>query len=258
MIDVTAFIMGIAPPQRLNWLYDSINYLDKQNFPFKKKILSIDQFRGHTVPSYLVDYFSSKGWTVLLDSYGSRVKSMDRIFSEIDSEYLFYNEDDVLADLPSPDILDTVFNTKINDKECGMISMTLGGTQFDPESNFIGDLAKMLENKILIKNEFLVFKRMEEFKNSWFFEFPGLWINTKLFESCHIQAKKEHGQVEQALTKAYFNLGLNDLYYKSSICKSNALDILLHDPFKVNSHCRFLTNLDPQQGKSPFGGNHHY
>jgi len=257
-IDVTAYIMGIAHPQRLEWLKTNIDHLEKQNFPFVKKIISIDQFNGHVVPTDLVKYFEDYGWVVLLDSHKSRVASMDRAFNMIDTEFIFYNEDDVLSDLPKIEDLTKTFNTDINGRSCGMISMTLGGTQYDAPSGNIGDLRYMTQNIIIDSNGYIIFRRLEEYKNSWFFEFPGLWIRTSLFKDCHNKAKGLGGQIEQSLTSSYVSNGFINNFYKASICKKDSLNILLNDGSKVNSHCRLLINLDPSQGNSPFGGNHFY
>lgn len=257
-IDVTSYIMGIAHPQRLEWLKLNIDLMDQQMFPFSKKIISIDQFDGYTVPKELVDYFENKGWVVLLDSHRSRILSMDRAFNEIDSDYIFYNEDDVLVTFPKMEDLYDVFNTKINNRTCGMISMTLGGTQYDSPSGNIGDLKFMEENCILKSEDYMIFRRLEEFRNPWFFEFPGLWVKTNLFKNCHNTSKSIGGQIEQGLTLAYEKLGFIETYYKCSIAKKDSIDILLKDGSKVNSHCRLLTNLDPSQGNSPLGGNHFY
>lgn len=257
-IDVTAYIMGIAHPQRLGWLKLNIDSMDGQNFPFKKKIISIDQFNGHFVPSDLVEYFEDKGWIVLLDSHKSRIASMDRAFEMIDTEYMFYNEDDVLSTLPNVEDLTEAFNTEVDGRKCGMISMTLGGTQYDGPSGNIGDLRHMMENVIVESDEYVIFRRLEEFKSPWFFEFPGLWIRTSLFRDCHNKSKGNGGQIEQGLTRTYISSGYINNYYKSSVAKKDALSILLEDGNKVNSHCRLLTNLDPSQGNSPLGGNHFY
>ena len=112
-IDVTAFIMGIAHPNRMEWLKNTISYMDNQNFPFKKKIVSIDQFNGHSVLDSDVKFLEEKGWVVLLDSHKSRILSMDRAFNLIDTDYIFYNEDDVMADMPKIEDLSSVFNTRI-------------------------------------------------------------------------------------------------------------------------------------------------
>jgi hypothetical protein len=257
-IDVTAYIMGIAHPKRLEWLKITVDYMDQQMFPFKNKIISIDQFNGYTVPLEVTKYFEKSGWTVLLDSHKSRIASMDRAFSIIDTEYMFYNEDDVMAKMPDINDLTKVFEKEIGGRKCGMISMTLGGTQYDAKSGNIGDLKHMMENVIIKSDEYVIFRRLEEFKNAWFFEFPGLWIKTDLFKNCHNKSKGLGGQIEQSLTRTYINNGYINNYYKCSIAKTNALDTLLLDGSKVNTHCRLLTNLDPSQGNSPLGGNHFY
>jgi PleD family two-component response regulator len=110
MIDITAFIMGTCRPQRLAWLEQTMDYLDSQNFPFVKKILAIDEFDGFTFPKRLDDKFADRGWIIIIDSHKSRVKSMDHAFELIDSEYVFYNEEDVMATMPIPDDLEYIFN----------------------------------------------------------------------------------------------------------------------------------------------------
>ena len=173
---ITAFIMGIAHPDRRRWLLETITHMDQQNFPFTKKIVSIDQFDGHTVYFSTIKSLEDSGWVVLIDNFKSRIASMDRAFNLFDTEYVFYNEDDVKANLPKIEDLEFTFNHEIDGRKCGMISMTLGGTQFDSASNFIGDLKFMEDNKIMGNDEYLIFRRMEEFRNDWFFEFPGLFI----------------------------------------------------------------------------------
>lgn len=260
---ITALILGICPPIRLEWLKNNVDYLDAQNFPFEKKIIAIDEFHGYQMPKNLKEYFESNGWEVLVDTHMSRSKTMDHAFSIINTEYVFYNEDDVLSKMPKLEDLEKVFNTKIDNKECGMISMTLGGTQFDPsiddgEFKFIGDLKYMNDNTILQNEEYRIFKRDFKFANAWFFEFPGLIIRTDLFKRCHEGAKRRGGQVEQALTTSFMEDGFKEKYYKCSVAKLNALEYLKINPMSVNTECRLLTNLDVNQGNSPLGGNHNY
>lgn len=258
-MDITAFIMGIAHPQRLSWLKQNIENLDSQNFPFVKKIVAIDQFNNHFVPVEFVNFLKKNGWDVQLHSYRSRKLSTDDVLNNIDSDFLFYNEDDVLSTLPNIEDLEKVFNTNIDGRECGMISMTLGGTIFNPENNNnIGDLNYINDNIILECENYDFFRRMEEYRNDVFFEFPGMFIRTEIFKKSHEHAKQCHGWVESALTAGYFFNKFDEKYYKSSVCKKNTLNILNDDYRKINSHCRLLTNLDPHQGSSPFGGDHIY
>lgn len=85
-----------------------------------------------------------------------------------------------------------------------------------------------------------------------------MFIRTDLFKKCHELAKTKHGQIEQALTSAYFGEKFQDSYYKCSIAKIDALDILQKNAMLVNSDCRLLTNLDVNQGGNPHMGNHNY
>lgn len=263
MIDITAFIMGISHPQRIEWLKLNLLNLDSQNFPFVKKIVAIDQFNGHTVDQSLVDELQKRGWIVELHSHRSRKLSTEKVLNMIESNYIFYNEDDVISTLPNINDLEKVFETYVGNRKCGMISMTLGGTKFDPntrdgEHQFIGDLKHIEDNKILSCENYVFFRRMEEYRNDVFFEFPGLFVRTEIFKKSHEFGSKIGGWIETALTSGYFANNFDKIYYKSSICKKNSLEILKSDCMKVNSHCRLLTNLDPHQGSSPFGGNHQY
>ena len=183
---------------------------------------------------------------------------MDRAFSYIDTDIIFYNEDDVLVDLPTVDDVRFVFDKNIDDRKCGMLSLALGGTQYNSAVGNLGDLRFMEDNTIISNDDYRIFQRLEEYKSAWFFEFPGLFIKTDLFKECHNKAKGLGKQIEQALTISYLDNGYSEKYYKASIAKSNALSILLEDGSKVNSHCRLLTNLDPSQGNSPLGGCHNY
>lgn len=260
-MNITALILGICPPQRLLWLKQSVNFLDKQNFPFVKKIIAVDEFRGYKMPHKLKQYFESKGWLVLVDSHMSRTKSMDHAFSLIDSEYIFYNEDDVMATMPRIEDLTKIF-TEIKDarRTCGMLSLTLGGSKSHFPKNKYGDLNKVKDNILLQNDDYLVFKRLEKDRNDWFFEFPALFIKTDLFRLCHSRAKKTFPgmQVEMGLTKAWFKEKLEKKYFKCSLCKYEILNIVCDKPLEVFHNARLISCLDPNQGASPFGGNHSY
>ena len=256
-MNITAFIMGICPKQRLDWLDKNITYLESQQFPFEEKILAIDQFNGNIFPKELEEKYIKLGWKLLIDSHHSRAKTMSNALSEVKTPYIFYNEDDVLSTMPKIEDIERCFNIKIEERECGMISMALGGTNFEAKDNYIGDLEFIDKNTIVDSDTYKIFKRLESTANSYFFEFPGLFIKTELFKKCHqdsLTRFKGH-QIEQGLTLAYFKNRFQKKFNKASICKENALEILKSDPFKLNSHCRLLKDLDPLQGNNPHGGN---
>lgn len=246
--DITAFIMGICIPHRLEWLRHSIEFLDKQKFPFKNKLLAIDEFGGYCLPKDLEEFFVKCGWTVLKGSYKSRSKMTDLVLKQVDTSIIFYNEDDVLATMPSYNDILTIFNTEINNRKCGMLSLALGGTNMNLPKGELGDLKFISENSILKNEEYIIFKRLESLRSDWFFEFPGLFIDSDLFKSCHNQAYQYKTGIEQSLTLAYFNLEYDKKMYKASVCKKDTESILNTSPLKMNDCCRLLVNLDVNQG----------
>jgi len=257
---IKACVMSVAHPKRLLWLNESIKHIESQKFPFHKKVVIIDQFDGWKVPEFLLNKLRDWNWDVKLVALKSRTKAMDLFFEDDETDIIFYNEEDVMATLPSYELVEKIFNKERNGRVCGMLSMTLGGTKFDAPSNFIGDLEFIEKNTIFEDDQRIVFERDEFFKNDWFFEFPGLFVREDIFKTCHHFGHLENKgiQVEMALTNAYIRTNLISKYYKCSLCKKEAPQILKQNPERVNSHCRFLQNLDPQQGSSPVGGNHTY
>lgn len=253
----SAFIMGICPPHRLEWLRLTIDIMEAQNFPWHQKVLSVDQFGGHTFPAEFESSLKKKGWTVLKDSHQSRAKSMERAFGVLDGDVIFYNEDDVLATIPDISHVEEVFASVVDGRECGMLSLALGGTDMDLASGNLGDVAFLGDNLILKDVMYVVWRRLEEYRNAWFFEFPGLFIRSDLFKSCHKKAYDYRLGIEQGLTKAYFDLEMDRKYFKSSACKPNTPKILSEEPLRLNTHCRLLRNLDSRQG-SGIGSTHRY
>lgn len=260
MIDVTAFIMGTCRPQRLAWLEQTVDYLDSQNFPFVQKILAIDEFDGFKFPKLLADKFSANGWELIIDNHKSRIKSMKHVFKHIKSEFTFYNEEDVMATMPNMSTLEHLFNErKVDNKICSMISLTLGGSTNHFPANEYGDLKEIQEN-ILVENDiYLAFRRLESKRNDYFFEFPGLFVNTEIFKHCTTIASNRFTglSIEAGLTAAYFYLCYDKDHYKASIAKNNIINVINTNPNAFIKECRLLENLDPNQGNSSSGGNHY-
>lgn len=256
-LDCTCVIFGICPPQRINWLCQNIEHLDKQNFPFKQKILMIDEFNGHTFDSELKKKFESTGWHVEVCQYKSRVKTFLRFFELNKSEIVYYNEDDVLSTMPNPDDVLRVFNTTVDNRQCGMLSLTLGGANIDPTKFYFADILEY-KNKSILKNDtYTVFVRNEQFRNLYFFEFPGLFVKADILHEC-LKHGTPGAQIEMGLTEAYFRLQYNVKYFKAALCLNGTEEYLKENAFCVNDKCRLLHNLDIHQGSSPFGGKHEF
>ena len=260
-INISAFIMSICHPQRIEYLEKTLDYMDRQNFPFAQKVLAIDEFDGYTFPKDLNKQLEKRGWIVLIDNHKSRMKSMDHAFAILDKEYIFYNEEDVQVDMPRIEDIEYVFkHIKVQERACGMISLNLGGSHSHFPENKYGDLNKVHENILLENEDYLVFRRLEKEKNDWFFEFPGLFIPTDLFKQCHETAKKYYpgSHIEVGLTKAWFKENLDKKYYKCSLCKKDILHIVGHNRVEIHEQAKLIKFIDPNQGISSFGGSQNY
>lgn len=259
-MDISLFLMTVCHPQRLNWLVENVTSINSQNFYFKNKYIFADEFNGWKFPVSLKQKLELLGYEVFIDSHKSRIKSMDHAFSVIKTEYVFYNEEDVISIFPQQEEVHKIFNIQDEDRRCGMISLTLGGsTNHFPEGKY-GDLREAKNNIIYSSKDWFAFKRLEEHKNDYFFEFPGLFIRTELFKETHEAAKKfNNSQIEVGLTKGYFDKKFEQKFFKCSIAKNN-FNYLLEssEPVNVFYKSRLLNNLDPNQGSSPFGGGHNY
>lgn len=256
---IKACIMSIAHPKRLLWLHETIKHIEEQKFPFYKKVIVIDQFDGFKVPDFLNQKLIDWGWEVKKVALRSRVQSMDLFFEDDGTDVIFYNEEDVKATLPDYKFLTNMFETSIENRKCGIVSLSVGGMECDYSKRQIGDLAFCEKNKIYSSESYYSFLRLEDYKSKWFFEFPGLFVIQDIFEKCHKKAKEYiNFQVEMGLTKAYFELNFDKIYFKSSVCKNNLLEVSNSNPSEINNLCRLLTNLDPNQGNSPLGGHHTY
>jgi len=97
----------------------------------------------------------------------SRIKATDLFFEDDGTDIIFYNEEDVKATLPNYNKLKEAFNTEYDNRKCGIISMTLGGTQYDAPSGNIGDL-ELIENNIILRDKerkAIFVQRLEKFQS---------------------------------------------------------------------------------------------
>lgn len=258
---LSAMVLGVCHPQKLDWLPKTLESIDRSGSIFYKKVLAIDEFKGMTFPNSLSGQISSSGWEVMVDNHMSRHKSMLHALDAMqDAEYVFYHEDDVLVDMPSLETIVTSLEHVDNGRQCGMASLTLGGTKgWFSFSSGVGDLANIRNNIITETKEEISFKREELNRDIHFFEFPGLFVRTDLLRKCLDYAAQNciSMQIEQALTKAWFELKLDMSFFKCSIARSSLPDQIMLDDKQIFKNCRFLTNLDPKQGSSGYFGSHH-
>jgi len=243
--------MGTTKPQRLAWLAESLKYLDNQDFPFHEKIISIDKIGNNQLDSKIEGELQLRGWKIIKHTFADRGKCMRDALAQISSDFIFYNEDDILVKMPKYNDVHEAFDIRdLNGRTCGLLSFSLGGTKHDDGKKNFGDLADIKENILLEKEDYLVFKRLEEKKDDYFFEFPALFARKDIFVSCANFAPLN--SMEYDLTKAYFNQNFDSKYYKATICKHSIFDVLetyKHTYYRELKETAKLTRLlDENQG----------
>lgn len=256
MNTVCALIMGICPSQRLEWLKECINHLEKQPFKFDRKIVVLDEFSGNITTEDIKQFLKNKNWEFKIVQYHSRSKTMQEVLKEINEDCVFYIEDDVLLDLPPKEEVMNLFDIMVDDRMCGYVSPQVGGGQYCSGRKIWGDVEFLEKNCVYKSDNFLAFRRMEEYKTNYFITFPCALFRTTILKECintAIQIFKGM-QIEEALTSAYFFNQIDKDYYKVSICRPDTKQKLNED-MKNERMCGFYKTLDPNQGNNFSGGN---
>lgn len=255
MFSIDCMIMGTCDPKRLRWLEQSLEFMDAQHFPFKTKHLVIDQLDDRKFPKDLYDKLLNRGWKIHTFSFKSRAICMARVCEQISSQVVFYNEDDVLVKLPSFDHVQRVFGKDLDGRHCGMLSMTLGGSNHDFPNQKFGDLKDIKKNVFFEFKEYLVFQRDEAKRSLWFVEFPGLFINTELLKEI-VKDDFGNGGLEIHMTNRYFDLQKDRQFYKASLCKKNVYDVIkwyeTNFSYEMLETAKWIRILDENQGNAKF------
>lgn len=244
----------LATANRINWLDMSIESINKLKFKFDEKILSVDEFDGNKLDVNLIEKYKSYGWKIDLVSFKNKHLSLKKAVNESKSDYIFYTEDDILIrDIPEK--TKKILSIKDNNRECGILSMNLGGSLLDYPRN-LGDLPFWLDN-ILYEDENLVsFLRLESQASRWFFEFPAMFVKTNIFNDILDGNIINNNVIEEELTKRYFNKNFHISHFKSAICKKNikpTIDLLMDNKdvsfwIEILENSKFYKLLDPNQG----------
>ena len=248
MSTIAALVLCTA--KRLKYLDQCLNYLHIENY-FDQKILSIDEFGGFKFPQELKEKYENRGWELVIDNHQSKLGSLINSVKRVNCDYVFYQEDDIIVDLPDKNFILNQLNTRFKDRDCGWISLNLGGAKTDLRNRVYADLLDCELNTITSNEKQFIFMREESARNDWFFEFPSIFINNKLFESKLLILEQlrlyDNYSVEQNLTKAWFDTKSDTKYYKCCLSKNNLKQVLLDEPHRMMELCSVITLLDQNQ-----------
>lgn len=244
-------------------MVNSLAALDNCKFPFARKVLAAAERKPNfLMPTELLPWLEDRQWEVMTDQYCSRTKTLEDFLVTVDTQWVFLSEEDVaIHEMPHAQILGFVAGANYGRNQYGVISMNLGGSTFETNGSDLGDLGDY-EDRIICrqKNEIIFFRRDEHRRNRFFLSFPAVFIRTDILRQCHEYAKRKLGgmQIEEALSEAYFALGMQDQYKKATIVRDRIGSTIWSDPAKLDQNCLLYSCLDPNQGSSPLGGNHCY
>lgn len=170
-----------------------------------------------------------------------RMSSFHKAINQLDTDYIFYTEDDIALQSLPPEIF-----TILEREDCGMLSLNLGGSLCDYPHNY-GDLILDASRIVLRTSDFTIFERDYQLRNNFFFEFPCVFIRKEMLREFNYTSTNS---IEMALSNEYHRVSLK--YKKFSICKTDFLNNLSSNTitdFRYEmENSKFYKLLDPMQG----------
>ena len=248
MKTISVIVLGTA--NRTQYLDECINSLNGDYFD--QKILSIDQFGGHKFSEESIKKYSDMGWTVLIENYKSKLYSIINACNAVTSDYIFFQEDDISIDkLPDKQFILDLLNMNVNNRDCGFISLDLGGAKTEITEGILADLVDCETNTLSKADTYFAFMRDESQRNEWFISFPSIYIDKHIFLDCLNYLSKNNltnnCDIEFNLTAHWFNLEYDKDYFKACISKNN-LKEFLNKPIKhtheLAVNCSLINILD--------------
>lgn len=234
----SCLIIGTTLSHRVDKLIETMISIDKENFDFESKFLSIDDF-GENLSDKIKTYSNNNNWSIIVGEKKGMVNNQIRGLNNIKTEWVLYCEDDVLVEkLPSNEQLKKLHD-KIND--VGIVSLTGGG--YRPDKEVLDNIVNP-DNHVIVGNDETFWFRDPKHNNGWFFEFPILFVKTDIFNNCINESLNNFKgiQIEQSYTKSYFNLGYHEKYKRYSWVKNlnNHLDFNKSVPNLLTDICSDL------------------
>lgn len=238
MISIDCYLQ--ANSNRPQYLEETIQSINKQTI-FRDKVIHIAGSKQ--LDSTIYDLLYKTDWKIL-SSHTYRVSTFKTVVQEVNSDYIFYTEDDIyLKQLPEwiPQV--------IEDYKPGLLSLNLGGSTCDYPKN-LGDLINIQDRTILEKDGLTLFRRDYSLRSNYYFEFPCIFMNREMLNQMIPLIKGE--DIEVSLTNAYGQLDV-DKFYKASLSytefltRMNGSHPIATFPYEMEK-AKLYKLLDPHQG----------
>lgn len=208
-LNFSCFVIGTTLVHRVENMLVTLKSIDLNNFPFKTKILSLDDF-GEGIREDIKSYTELNNWVILNEPRKGMVQNQIKALNKIETDWVLYCEDDVIVEkLPTIEQIEDLLN---KNNKVGIISLTGGG--YNDNINQTKILDNIKKDFIKVGDDDIFWFRDPSLSNAWFFEFPSMFVKTKIFKNCIDTSlnKFKSIQIEQSYTKSYFHLGYHIEY----------------------------------------------
>jgi len=238
-MDITALVVTTGCWFRVEKMMNTIATLSQ--FPegyFKRKILSVDNV-GEGLSSGHLSAIKMLGWEVVLGKYGSLVANAYQGLQQVDTEWVWYSEDDVWAweEYPSVAALEYLEGRDYKGKKLGVIGFLEGSYDWDSQAalDYLADRKNYLElpgakNACgYLSNRHILPGRAG--KHDWWIQFPITVMRTSLFKELYEYADKTWTiQVERGCSLAWNRLGMDNRYVKVGFIRKPDFDSMAIGP----------------------------
>jgi hypothetical protein len=219
-LDASIILLGCTAPGRLKSIAKVVESIEKLAIPFKQKIMAIDEFNNNRLSDSWIDKYEEKGWTVTISPGKGMVANLSSGLELVNQHWVFYTEDDVvIKKLPTKEQFARMVSTKDGERSPGLIAYTYVGYQFKRITH--ERLQRSVADPTQFKriDDYLFWIRDDSMNYGYHIEFPVTFFNTEVMRRCIVCAKENFKNrfIESALTAAWFQLGINEAYYKSTL-----------------------------------------
>ena len=219
-LDASIILLGCTARGRLKSIAKVVESIENLSIPFKQKIMTIDEFKNNKLSDSWIEDYEQRGWTVTISPGRGMVANLSNGLELVNQHWVFYTEDDVIIKkLPTKEQFARMVSIKDGERSPGLIAYTYIGYQFKRIA--YERLQQSVANPSQFRHidDYLFWIRDDNMNYGYHIEFPVTFFNTDVMRRCLVCAKEDFKDrfIESALTAAWFQLGINEAYYKGTL-----------------------------------------